>query len=70
MNKHKSEDYRLQAIKYYLKINKSIDEVCEIFDCNKKSLSRWVNRYRTNKNVKRQSRNTTSYKVKNKHVKR
>lgn len=26
--------------------------VCEIFDCSKKSLSRWVNRYRTEKQIK------------------
>lgn len=41
----------------------------KIFDCNKKSLSRWINRYKTDKNVKKQSRNTPSYKVKSKHVK-
>jgi len=44
-------------------------KVYDIFDCNKKSLSRWVNRYRAERNIKRHSRNSTSYKVKNKHIK-
>lgn len=35
MNKHKSEDYKLQAVKYYSKSNKSMDDVCEIFNCSK-----------------------------------
>lgn len=29
--KHKTEDYKMNAVKYYLKENKSLDEVCGIF---------------------------------------
>ena len=38
MSKHKSEDYKLSAVKYYLNNNVSLDDVCEIFDCPKQSL--------------------------------
>ena len=33
MLKHKSEDYKLSAVKYYLNNNVSLDDVYEIFDC-------------------------------------
>lgn len=45
MSKHKSEDYKISAVKYYLNNNVSLDDVCEIFDCPKQSLYRWVKRY-------------------------
>ena len=44
--KHKTEDYKISDVKYYIKDNKSLDEVCDIFSCKKQSLSRWVNRYK------------------------
>lgn len=44
-----------------------MDNVCKNFNCKKQSLSRWVERYEKN-NVKRNSRKSKSYKVKNKHV--
>ena len=69
MNKHKSEDYKLQAVKYYLKSKKSMDDVCEIFNCSKTSLYRWIERYKTDKQIKRNSRKSISYKIKSKHVK-
>jgi transposase-like protein len=69
MNKHKSEDYKLQAVKYYLKSKKSMDDVCEIFNCSKTSLHRWIEQYKTDKQIKRNSRKSISYKIKNKHVK-
>ena len=31
-NKYKSDDYKLGAVKYYLKQNDSMDKVCKIFD--------------------------------------
>ena len=43
MSKHKSEDYKLSAVKYYLNSDVSLDNVCNIFDCSKQSLYRWVN---------------------------
>lgn len=30
MNKYKSDDYKLGAVKYYLKQNDSMDKVCKI----------------------------------------
>ena len=45
MLKHKSEDYKLSAVKYYLNNDVSLDDVCKIFDCPKQSLYRWVKRY-------------------------
>ena len=45
MSKHKSEDYKISAVKYYLNNDVSLDDVCEIFDCPKQSLYRWVKRY-------------------------
>lgn len=68
MSKHKTEDYKLQAVKYYLRSDKSLDEVCRIFDCSRKSLFRWVDRYVTEKQIKRHSQQSISYKIKNKHV--
>lgn len=38
MNKHKIEDYKMSAVKYYLKNSISLERVCEIFDCKKQSL--------------------------------
>ena len=33
--KHKTEDYKISAVKYYINNEVSIDEVCEIFECKK-----------------------------------
>ena len=40
--KHKTEDYKLSAVKYYLSNSFSLDYVCNIFGCKKQSLTRWV----------------------------
>ena len=69
MNKHKTEDYKMSAIKYYLKNSISLEKVCEIFDCKKQSLSRWVERYEKEKSIKRHCRKSVSYKITNEHVK-
>lgn len=34
MHKHKSEDYKLSAVKYYLKSKKTQEETCDIFNCS------------------------------------
>ena len=65
MSKHKSEDYKLSAVKYYLNNNVSLDDVCEIFDCPKQSLYRWVKRYEELEEIKRISRKPKSYKITN-----
>jgi transposase-like protein len=40
MPKHKSEDYKLSAVEYYLKNDVSMEYVCNIFGCKKQSFSR------------------------------
>lgn len=63
MSKHKSTDYKLTAVKYYLKGKSSLDEVCHIFNCSPKSLYRWVKRYESIKTLQRQNRKPISYKI-------
>ena len=41
-SKHKSEDYKLSAVEYYLVGDKSQIDVCKIFKCSARSLMRWV----------------------------
>jgi transposase-like protein len=45
MPKHNSEDYKLSAVKYYLKIDNQT-KICEIFKCSERSLMRWVDKYK------------------------
>ena len=54
--KHKTEDYKLSAVKYYLSNNFSLDYVCNIFECKKSSLKR----YNENKEI---NRTNISYKI-------
>ena len=35
---HKSEDYKISAVKYYLKNKDNIRKTCKIFDCKKSYL--------------------------------
>jgi transposase len=65
---HKSEDYKISAVKYYINNDKSLDEVCEIFDCSRKSLYRWVKRYNNIETLKRQNIKPESYKITKKQV--
>jgi len=68
MPKHKSEDYKLQAVKHYLKI-KNQKETCRIFECSARSLMRWVKRYEETKEIKRHNRTPVSYKLTEQHIK-
>ena len=68
MTHHKSEDYKTQAVKYYLVEDKTQDEVCKIFECSRRSLMRWVKQYKRNGNTERQNRTPTAYKVKKEHI--
>ena len=43
MPHHKSEDYKISAVKYYLK-TKHQTNTCEIFECSQRSLMRWVDK--------------------------
>ena len=69
MSKHKSEDYKISAVKYYLNNDVSLDDVCVIFDCPKQSLYRWVKRYEELEEIKRLSRKPKSYKITKEQVK-
>jgi len=70
MGKHKSTDYKLSAVKYYLdNEDNSLKDVCNIFKCSKYSLVRWVKRYIKYGTVENKQRKEGSYKVNKKHVK-
>jgi transposase len=68
-SKHKSEDYKLSAVEYYLVGDKSQIEVCEIFKCSPRSLMRWVEKYEKDGEIKRENRKPVAYKVHKEHVK-
>ncbi len=34
MPKHHTEDYKISAVKYYLKHNISMEKTCEMFECS------------------------------------
>jgi len=55
--KHKSDDYKTVAVKYYLNNKDSMDKVCKIFNCKKSTLNDWVNKYKITKNLTRKNRN-------------
>ena len=69
MPKHKSEDYKLSAVQYYLENDVSYVKTCEIFKCSERSLKRWIDRYLLEDSIKRHNRLSVSYKIKKKHVK-
>jgi len=60
---HKSEDYKISAVKYYLKNKDNIRKTCKIFDCKKSTLQRWIQRYNSTKNLTRRNRKSISYKI-------
>jgi transposase len=66
--KHKTEDYKLSAVKYYLSNSFSLDYVCNIFGCKKQSLARWIERYKKDKELKRHNRTNISYKITKEHL--
>ena len=63
MSKHKSEDYKLSAVEYYLTEDKTQEEVCKIFKCSARSLLRWVDKYNENGEIKRHNLESFVYKV-------
>ena len=66
--KHKSEDYKITAVEYYLNSDKTQIEICEIFKCSARSLMRWVEIYNDTDEIKRNNRKNISYKVSKEHV--
>jgi transposase len=69
MPTHKSNDYKLSAVQYYLVEDKTQQEVCKIFKCSPRSLMRWVKRYKNQGTVKNRYRKPIAYKVKKEYVK-
>ncbi len=67
MPKHKGEDYKVSAVKYYLKIGNQI-KTCKIFECAPRSLMRWVKKYEETEAVKRKYRKYIAYKIKKEHI--
>ena len=69
MTKHKSEDYKLSAVKYFLENKDTRENTCRIFKCSVRSLLRWTKSYEQENEIKRHNRKPISYKVKKKHIK-
>jgi len=63
MSKHKSEDYKISAVEYYLDYDTTYAETCRIFKCSERSLKRWIDRYEDGDNIKRNNRKAVSYKI-------
>jgi len=69
MSKHKSEDYKITAVKYYLENDTNYTKTCEIFKCSERSLKRWIERYEELEEIKRLNRKSKSYKITKEQVK-
>jgi len=69
MPKHKGEDYKISAVKYYLDNEVSYSKTCEIFKCSERSLKRWIDRYLLERGIKRHNRLPVSYKITKEQVK-
>ena len=67
MPPHKSQDYKLSAVKYYLK-SKDASETCRIFECSSRSLVRWVKKYQTSQSIERKGRVNVAYKINKQHI--
>ena len=51
MQTHKSNDYKLSAVKYCLSHSKNQVETCKIFGCSTRSLMRLVGKYKSTNNI-------------------
>ena len=69
MSKHKSEDYKITAVKYYLENDTNYTKTCEIFKCSERSLKKWIERYEELEEIKRLNRKLKPYKITKEQVK-
>ena len=69
MPSHKSEDYKITAVKYHLENESSYVNTCKIFKCSERSLKRWIEKYKTQHNIRRNNRSSISYKITQEQVK-
>jgi len=65
MTKHKSEDYKLYAVKYFLENKDTRENTCRIFKCSVRSLLRWTKRYEEENEIKRHNREPISISILN-----
>ena len=68
MPHQKSSDYKETAVQYYLVEDKSQEEVCKIFKCSRRSLMRWVQKYKKDGKITGYERIPKTYKVHKEHV--
>jgi transposase len=69
MPPHKSEDYKISAVEYFLISDETQEQVCKIYKCSVRSLMRWVERYEKENSIKRHNREPIAYKVSKENVK-
>jgi transposase-like protein len=69
MPSHKSEDYKITAVKYHLENDGLYVNTCKIFKCSERSLKRWIDKYNNQKNITRNNRPAVSYKITQEQVK-
>lgn len=64
MDTRKTTDYKLSVNEYHLKkdIGVSLKDACDIYECTKYSLVKWVNRHLEKNTVKNKSINEGPYK--------
>jgi transposase len=63
-----SNKYKETAVQYYLAEDKSQEEVCKIFKCSRRSLMRWVQKYKKDGKITGYERTPKAYKVHKQHV--
>ena len=68
MNTHKSNDYKVLAVEYYLSEDNTQEDVCKIFQCSPRSLMRWVEQYELEGEIQRRNRKAIAYKLHNEEV--
>ena len=70
MPEHKGDEVKVLAVEYMLAHHElTQEEICDIFQCSRRSLMRWVEKYNENGDISRRNREAISYKVKEEHVK-
>ena len=69
MHHEKSIDYKETVVNYYYLVeDKTQEEVCKIFKCSRRSLMRWVEKYKKNGKITGYERTPKAYKVYKEHV--
>ena len=69
MTTHKSENYKVSAVNYYLNEDTTQEQVCKIFKCSVRSLMRCVDRFQEEEEIKRHNRKPIAYKIQKDQVK-